>query len=218
MSFLSEVHLDDQFGSFVAFQEARGFVPNLLRAQTLLPRVIEAQTKLGSAVLLQEGTISRIQKEQIILIVAAARRDIYCVTAHCKILSSLGKSEAQLDRLLTDYHRAGLSEADVALLDFSAKLSHHEPSVHSGDIETLRGCGLDDESILAAVQVTALPPSLCTPSPRLPPSPDFEPRELSSPTISPPGEPGPPGTVPQGPRAPGKKGPYLRAVYQSPKT
>src|SRR5258708_22524784 len=136
MSFLSEVHLDDQFGPFVAFQEARGFVPNLLRAQTLLPRVIEAQTKLGSAVLLQEGAISRIQKEQIILIVAAARRDIYCVTAHCKILSSLGKSEAQLDRLLTDYHRPVLSEADLALLDFFSKLSPPEPPLHPVHIQT----------------------------------------------------------------------------------
>src|SRR5258708_8140358 len=216
MSFLSEVHLDDQFGPFVAFQEARGFVPNLLRAQTLLPRVIEAQTKLGSAVLLQEGAISRIQKEQIILIVAAARRDIYCVTAHCKILSSLGKSEAQLDRLLTDYHRAGLSEADVALLDFSAKLSHHEPSVHSGDIETLRGCGLDDESILDAVQVTALARFLCTLSAGLAPEPDFEPRKLSSPTISPPRGPGSPSSVAHGSHAPGEKVPDVRALYQSP--
>jgi RNA polymerase sigma-70 factor, ECF subfamily len=218
MSFLRAVQLDDKFGPFVEFQETLGFVPNLLRAQSLLPRVIEAQTKLGSAVLLGEGTISRTQKEQIILIVAAAQRDIYCVTAHRKILSSLGKSEAQLDRLLTDYRPVGFSEADVALLDFSAKLSQHAPSVHSGDIETLRGCGLDDESILEAVQVTALARLLCTLSAGLAPEPDFEPRKLSSPTISPPREPGSPGTVAQGPHAPGKKGPYLRAVYQSPKT
>ena len=63
MSFLHEVQLDDEFGPFVAFQEALGFVPNLLHAQTLLPRVIEAQTKLESAVRLREGSISRIQTE-----------------------------------------------------------------------------------------------------------------------------------------------------------
>ncbi len=218
MSFLRTVQLDDKFGPFVEFQETLGFVPNLFHAQTLLPRVIEAQTKLGSAVCLGEGTISRTQKEQIILIVAAARRDIYCVTAHRKILSSLGKSEAQLDRLLTDYRRAGFSEADVALLDFSAKLSQHAPSVHSGDIETLRGCGLDDESILDAVQVTALARFLCTLSAGLAPEPDFEPRKLSSPTISPPREPGSPSSVAHGSHAPGKKGPHVRALYQSPNT
>src|SRR5260370_4293786 len=149
MSFLRTVQLDDKFGPFVEFQETLGFVPNLFHAQTLLPRVIEAQTKLGSAVCLGEGTISRTQKEQIILIVAAARRDIYCVTAHRKILSSLGKSEAQLDRLLTDYRRAGFPEADVALLDFSAKLSQHASSVRSGYIQPLTGSGLDHGSVVA---------------------------------------------------------------------
>ena len=218
MSFLRAVQLYDKFGPFVEFQETLGFVPNLFYAQTLLPRVIEAQARIAATVLLKDKALSRIQKEQIILMVAAARQDTYCVTAHRKILSSLGKSEAQLDRLLTDYRRAGFSEADVALLDFSAKLSQHAPSVHSGDIETLRGCGLDDESILEAVQVTALARFLCTLSAGLAPEPDFEPRKLSSPTISPPREPGSPGTVAQGPHAPGKKGPYLRAVYQSPKT
>src|SRR5258708_37051562 len=158
MSFLRTVQLDDKFGPFVEFQETLGFVPNLFHAQTLLPRFIEAQTKLASAVCFGEGTLSRIQKEQIILIVAAARRDIYCVTAHRKILSSLGKSEAQLDRLLTDYRRAGLSEADVALLDFSSKLSQHAPSVHSWDIETLRGCCLEDAATPRACQLTAAAP------------------------------------------------------------
>jgi RNA polymerase sigma-70 factor (ECF subfamily) len=218
MSYLGEVELDKRFGPYVAFKEALGFVPNLFYAQTLLPRVIEAQAHITGTILLKDKALSRIQKEQIILIVAAARRDIYCVTAHCKILSSLGKSEAQLDRLLTDYHRAGLSEADVALLDFSDKLSRQAPSVHSGDIEALRACGLDDESILEAVQVTALARFLCTLSAGLAPEPEFEPRKLSSATISPPRQPGSRGTVAQGPQAPRKKGPYLRAVYQSPKT
>jgi RNA polymerase sigma-70 factor (ECF subfamily) len=218
MSFLSEVRLDDKFGPFVAFQEDLGFVPNLLRAQTLLPRVIEAQTRIAATVLLKDKALSRIQKEQIILIVAAARQDTYCVTSHSKILSSFGKSEAQLNKLLTDYHRAGLSEVDVALIDFCLKLSHQAPSVHSGDIEALRRCGLDDQSILEAVQTTALSRFLCTLSAGLAPVPDFEPRKASSTTLGQPCKPGPPGSVAHSPHASGKKGPYLGAVYQSPKT
>ena len=46
MSFLGEVRLDEKFGPFTAFRETFGFIPNLLYAQTLLPRVIEAQIKL----------------------------------------------------------------------------------------------------------------------------------------------------------------------------
>jgi hypothetical protein len=43
MSFLREVQLDANFGPFVAFRENYGFIPKLLFAQTLLPRVIDAQ-------------------------------------------------------------------------------------------------------------------------------------------------------------------------------
>jgi hypothetical protein len=49
MSFLKEIRLEDKFGPFLAFQVAVGFVPNLLRAQSLLPRVIEAQAMLEGA-------------------------------------------------------------------------------------------------------------------------------------------------------------------------
>ena len=97
MSFFSEVQLEDEFGPFVAFQEALGFIPNLLRAQTLLPRVIEAQAKLESAVRLQEGAISRMQKERILLSIAVDRQDAYCITLDSKVLSSLGASESHID-------------------------------------------------------------------------------------------------------------------------
>ena len=123
MSFLSEVQQDDIFGPFVAFQEALGFIPNLLHAQTLLPRVIEAQAKLESAVRLQEGAISRVQKERILLCIAADRQDTYCVAVDSKVLSSLGVSDSQIDDLLNDYRNADLSAPELASLQFCLKLA-----------------------------------------------------------------------------------------------
>jgi hypothetical protein len=58
MSFLREVQLESKFGPFVVFEESLGFIPNLLRARTDLPRVIEAQASLESAVRLKTGAIS----------------------------------------------------------------------------------------------------------------------------------------------------------------
>jgi len=112
MSFFSEVELEDKFVPFVAFREALGFIPNLLHAQTLLPRVIEAQAKLEGAVRLQEGSISRVQKERILLSIAVDRQDAYCITLDSKVLSSLGASEGQIDSLLSDHRNADLSATD----------------------------------------------------------------------------------------------------------
>jgi RNA polymerase sigma-70 factor (ECF subfamily) len=218
MSFLSEAQLDDNFGPFVTFREEYGFIPRLLRAQTLLPRLIEAQEKLESTVLVKETKLSRVQKEQILLTVAAAHQNTYCVTAHSIILRSLDVPESRLVYLLGDYHGAGLSPADIALLEFALKLGRDAPGVNSEDIEALRRCGFDDESILEAVLVTALTCYLCTLSVGLGPEPDFEPRQLPLTTI-----PRPPGAGfenlgPHEPHTSGQKGPYLRAIYMSPMT
>ncbi len=124
MSFFSEVRLEDEFGPFVAFQEALGFVPNLVRAQTLLPRVVEAQAKLERAVRLQEGAIPRIQKERILLSIAADRHDAYCVALDAKVLSSLGVSDGEVHDLLNDSQKADLSASDLSL---AAILSQTKP-------------------------------------------------------------------------------------------
>ena len=173
MSFLREVHLEDNFGPFVAYQEALGFVPNLLHAQTLLPRVIEAQAKLEQAVCMQERAISRIQKERILLCIAADRNDAYCVALESKVLSSLGETEGQIDNLLNDFRQADFAAPEVASLRFCLKLARHAHSVRPEDIDELRARGLDDEAIMEAVVLTALAVYRCTLSAGLGPEPDF---------------------------------------------
>ena len=172
MSFLSEVQLKDKFGPFVAFQAGLGFVPNLVQAQTLLPRLIEAQAMLESAVRLREGAVPRVQKERILLTVAAERQDAYCVALDSKILSSLGVLEVQIDGLLADCRNVDLSGSELACLQFCLKLSRHAPSVCLEDIDALRACGFGDESIFEAVVVTALAVYRCTLSLGLGPKPD----------------------------------------------
>ena len=108
---------------FVVFQEAFGFVPNFLRAQSALPRVIAAYTRLEEAVSFRDGAISRIHKERILLGIAADRRDRYWVPLDAGLLTSLGVPEGHIDSLLNDYEHAGLLAADRELLKFCLKLS-----------------------------------------------------------------------------------------------
>ena len=76
------MELSPTFVPFASFQKLFGFVPNLFRAQTLLPRMIEAEAGISAAVLFREGDLSRSQKEYIMLAVAAAHRNTYCFTGH----------------------------------------------------------------------------------------------------------------------------------------
>ena len=180
MSYIRETELGLDFAPFAAFRERFGFVPNLFRAQTLLPRAIEAEAGIAATVLLQENALSRTQKEYILLKVAAAHHNTYCVTAHYHMLRSLGVPESQLNQIMTDHHRASISGADMALLDFALKLGQHAPWISREDIVRLRNHGFTDESVLEAVLVTGLTNFLCTLSVGLCPAPDFEPKKIPS--------------------------------------
>jgi RNA polymerase sigma-70 factor (ECF subfamily) len=220
MSFLGEVQLENEFGPYVAFREAFGFVPNLLRAQTLLPRAIEAQARLECAVRLREGAIPRIQKERILLSIAVDRANDYCLALDGKVMSSLGVSEREIDDLLNDFlngrPHAGLSERDCASLQFCRELVRNASSVGAEDIDALRGYGFEDESIVEVVAVAALAVYRCTLSAGLGPEPDFpQPRPVSKRSNQPSEE-------AHDRRSHGiheatrRKGPYVPAPYLSP--
>ena len=218
MSFLSEVQLEEKFGPFVGFQDALGFVPNLLRAQTLLPRLVEAQAKLESAVRIHEGAISRIQKERILLSVSADRKDPYCVGMDSRVLSSLGVSDSQVRALLNDQRPEDLSAADATCLEFCLKLSRNAPSVGVEDIKALRESGFEDESILETVMVTALAVYRCTLSVGLGPESDFGPPMLAWARVGPPPVVAFRGLFSDAHDTTERKGPYVPAPYLSPKT
>ena len=167
---------------------------------------------------LKEGAISRVQKERILLSVASARQDTYCVTVGSRVLASLGVSEGQIDELLHDYRRADLSAADVAMLDFCLKLGLYAPSVGSEDIGGLRSYGFEDESIIEAAVTTALAVYRCTLSVGLAPEPNFEPRKLPPMTIPSGGWARLPGSSNRVRRRAQERGPYVHAPYLSPTT
>jgi uncharacterized peroxidase-related enzyme len=156
MSYLREVELDPTCPPFASLQEFFGFIRNLFRAQTLLPRVMEAAAGITRAVLLEERALPRTQKESVLLAVAAAYGNTYCVTKSRRTLRLLGVPDRQLDQIGVDHHQAGLAASDTALLDFALKLARNAPWLSGEDIATLRRHGWNDESILEAILATAL--------------------------------------------------------------
>jgi len=218
MSYLREVDLPAIFGPFAALRQSLGFVPNLFRAQSLLPRAIEAEARIAGAVLLKESALSRTQKECILLVVAAAHRNTYCVTAHAQALGSLGMSGDRVERIIADHHGAGLPGADAGLLDFALALALQPAGIGREDVEGLRRTGFSDEQILEVVLMTALTNFLCTLSTGLGAVPDFESRRIPPRSgAAAPGA-GPRNSGPDGAHAHAGPGPYLRAVDLSPES
>jgi RNA polymerase sigma-70 factor (ECF subfamily) len=207
-SFVAEGRLPENYPPFQTFREQLGFLPSIFRAQSLLPRAIEAEAAIAGAFLLGPGVLSRVIKEEILVAVAAAHANVYCVAAHAHILRSLGSGADDIDSLIAGRYD-GRTEPQAALLDFSVRLGLHPTSIGPPDFDRLRGLGFTDEQLLEAVQTAALTRFLCTLSAGLGVERDFElPTALGA--VRPPAVGASPGH-----RTPG---PHLSSVEKSPET
>ena len=66
MSYIREGNLDEtNYPLFARIKEKYGFIPNLYRAQSMRPDLLEAQAQLVTAVVIKEGALSRKQKEYV---------------------------------------------------------------------------------------------------------------------------------------------------------
>lgn len=152
----------EQFPPFVFLSEYAGLIPNVFRAQTLRPDLIEAEVESFRLCLFTGDHLTRLQKEQILLAVAALHRNAYFVAFHSAILGTLGMRPDHASRIAIDHHTAGLPEADALLLDFAAKLAGNPDAFGETDLAPLRGHGLTDEQMLEAVAVTSFAVFLST--------------------------------------------------------
>ena len=179
MSYLQTVKVDEnEFAPFADARKAFGFIPNFYTAQTLRPDLIEAQVQLVGAILIQEGSLSRKQKEYVFLVCSAANLSTYCVTAHCEIIRALGIKGPEPERIAVDHLHADIPIADKQLLNFALKLNRDSQKIGRGDIDALRKFGFTDVQILEAILVIGLAKFANLVSAGLGAEPDFEPKTL----------------------------------------
>src|SRR5262249_31598171 len=184
--YLRAVVRDSQeFPPFAFFQERFGFIPNIFRAQTLRPDVVEAEAFTVGTVLLTDDILSRVRKEFILLVISAANLNTYCVAVHCEMLRGLGLPEDLSDQIAVDHHMADLTRADKALLDAALKVARRFPAFGFEDVEKLRTHGFTAEQILEAVVMASLTNFLNTLQFGLGTVPDFHPRRFFEADVNP---------------------------------
>jgi uncharacterized peroxidase-related enzyme len=154
MSYLCETTPDEQTAStFEAIRAAFGFVPNFYRAQTMRPDLIHAEVNLMSAILDNEGALTRQQKEYLFLVSSAANLSTYCVTAHCEIVRMLGIEGPEPEQIAIDYASTSLPMKMKALLAFATRLNLHPTNITRQDIDDLRTYGYSDQQVMEAAVV-----------------------------------------------------------------
>ena len=140
----------------LAVQDKAGFVPNVFLALAHRPAEWRAFMAYHDALLVKDsGSLTKGEREMIIVATSAANQCLYCVVAHGAILRIYEKKPLIADQLATNYRKADITPRQRAMLDFAMKVCLHSHEVDEADYATLRGHGFDDEDIWDIAAITA---------------------------------------------------------------
>jgi uncharacterized peroxidase-related enzyme len=129
-------------------QDKAGFVPNVFLVLAHRPAEWRAFMAYHDALLLKEtGSLSKGEREMIIVATSAANQCLYCVVAHGAILRVYEKKPLIADQLATNYRKADITPRQRAMLDFAMKVCNDSAAIAEADFEALRAYGFDDEDI-----------------------------------------------------------------------
>ena len=113
---------DDLREKIVAVQDKAGFVPNIFLALAHRPDEFRAFFAYHDALLLRASSLTKGEKEMIIVATSGVNRCLYCVVAHGAILRVVEKKPLLADQLATNPAKADLTPRQHAMIDFALKV------------------------------------------------------------------------------------------------
>ena len=147
---------EDLRARILEVQDKAGFVPNVFLALAHRPAEWRAFMAYHDALLLKEtGSLSKGEREMIIVATSAANQCLYCVVAHGAILRIYEKKPLIADQLAVNYRKADITPRQRAMLDFALKVCTDSAAVDEADFAALRAHGFDDEDIWDIGAITA---------------------------------------------------------------
>jgi uncharacterized peroxidase-related enzyme len=141
----------------LAVQEKAGFIPNVFLGFAHRPAEARAFFDYHDALLLKDGgSLTKGEREMIIVATSGANHCLYCVVAHGAILRVYEKKPQIADQVAVNYLKADITERQKAMLGFAMKVCKAADQVGEADFAALRAHGFDDEDIWDIGAITAL--------------------------------------------------------------
>jgi uncharacterized peroxidase-related enzyme len=147
---------DDMRSRILEVQDKAGFVPNVFLTLAHRPAEWRAFMAYHDALLLKDtGSLSKGEREMIIVATSAANQCLYCVVAHGAILRVYEKKPLVADQVAVNHRKADISKRQRAMLDFAMKVCTASHTVEEADFAALREHGFDDEDAWDITAITA---------------------------------------------------------------
>ncbi len=147
---------DDMRARILDVQAKSGFVPNVFLALAHRPAEWRAFMAYHDALLVKDsGSLSKGDREMIIVTTSAVNQCLYCVVAHGAILRIYEKKPLMADQVAVNHRKADITPRQRAMLDFAMKVCNASHSIEESDFEALRAQGFSDEDAWDIAAITA---------------------------------------------------------------
>jgi uncharacterized peroxidase-related enzyme len=147
---------EDMRARILEVQQKAGFVPNVFLALAHRPAEWRAFMAYHDALLLKDsGSLTKGDREMIIVTTSAANHCLYCVVAHGAILRIYEKKPLVADQVAVNHRKADISPRQRAMLDFAMKVCNASHEIEDADFAALHAHGFSDEDIWDIGAITA---------------------------------------------------------------
>ena len=142
-----------------AVQQKTGFVPNVFLALAHRPAEWRAFVAYHDALMEKEVggavTLTKAEREMIVVATSGANQCQYCVVAHGAILRVRARNPLLADQVAINYRKADLDARQRAMLDFAMQVALESHTVSDADLAALRAQGFSDEDVWDIAAIAA---------------------------------------------------------------
>jgi uncharacterized peroxidase-related enzyme len=147
---------EDMRARILEVQQKAGFVPNVFLVLAHRPAEWRAFMAYHDALLLKEtGSLTKGEREMIVVVTSAANHCLYCVVAHGAILRIYEKKPLVADQVAVNWRKADIPPRQRAMLEFAMKVCQASHELVDADFEALRPHGFSDEDIWDIAAITS---------------------------------------------------------------
>lgn len=147
---------EDMRARILEVQGKTGFVPNVFLALAHRPAEWRAFMAYHDALLNKDtGSLTKGDREMIIVTTSAANQCLYCVVAHGAILRIYEKKPLVADQVAVNHRKADITPRQRAMLDFAMKVCTRSHEVDEADFDTLHRHGFSDDDVWDIGAITA---------------------------------------------------------------
>ena len=139
-----------------AVQEKSGFVPNVFLALARRPDEFRAFFAYHDALMEKPATLSKAEREMIVVATSGVNQCQYCVVAHGAILRIRAKNPLIADQVAINHRKADLEPRQKAMLDFALKVAERSHAIDDADYEELKSHGFSDDDAWDIAAIAAM--------------------------------------------------------------